>query len=98
MAVTLDNRQRPEPEVLIVNAAADGEVDQMTYQADDVVLAVEVVPSDSDAVIGSAGLSSARTPQSGTSGGWRTSLTGIHHDRLVLTVPFDIDLTEIDKL
>jgi Uma2 family endonuclease len=119
MTVTLDNRQRPEPDVFVINAAADGDMDQTTYQADDVVLTVEVVSPDSER------RDRERKPQLYAQAGirhfWRVeniaghaavyiyeldpatrayALTGIHHDRLALTVPFDIDidLTELDKL
>jgi Uma2 family endonuclease len=119
MTVTLDNRQRPEPDVFVTHAAADGDLDQTTYQAKDVILTVEVVSTDSER------RDRERKPQLYAQAGirhfWRVenvagratvyvyeldpathayTLTGIHHDRLVLTVPFDIDidLTEIDKL
>jgi hypothetical protein len=48
MTVTLDDRQRPEPDVLVIHAAAEGGLDQTTYQADDVLLAVEVISLDSE--------------------------------------------------
>jgi Uma2 family endonuclease len=119
MTVTLDNRQRPEPDVLVIDAAAAGDLDQTTYQAKDVVLAVEVVSPDSER------RDRERKPQLYAQAGirhfWRVenvagraavyvyeldpatrayALTGIHHDRLELTVPFDIDidLAELDKL
>ncbi|WP_378056093.1 Uma2 family endonuclease [Actinophytocola glycyrrhizae] len=119
MTVTLDNRQRPEPDVLVIDAAAAGDLDQTTYQASDVVLAVEVVSPDSER------RDRERKPQLYAQAGirhfWRVenvtgrpavyvyeldpatrayALTGIHHDRLALTVPFDIDidLTGLDKL
>jgi Uma2 family endonuclease len=119
MTVTLDNRQRPEPDVLVIDAAAVRDMDQTTYRADDVVLTVEVVSPASER------RDRERKPQLYAQAGirhfWRIenvagrpavyvyeldpathayALTGIHHDRLVLTVPFDIDidLTELDKL
>lgn len=119
MTVTFDNRQRPEPDVLVIDAAAAGDLDQTTYQADDVVLTVEVMSLDSER------RDRERKPQLYAQAGirhfWRVenvagratvyvyeldpathayALTGIHHDRLTLTVPFDIDidLTELDKL
>ena len=119
MTVTIDDRQRPEPDVLVVNAAADDDIDQTTYQAADVVLAVEVVSRDSER------RDRERKPQLYAQAGiehfWRVentagrptvyvyeldpathayALTGIHHDQLKLTVPFDIDidLTELYKL
>ncbi|WP_218022246.1 Uma2 family endonuclease [Nocardia amamiensis] len=47
MTVTLGPRQRPEPDITIVDAVADTGLDQTTYQPADVVLAVEVVSPDS---------------------------------------------------
>jgi len=119
MTVTLDDRQRPEPDVLVIDADAARGLDQTTYQAADVILAVEVVSPDSER------RDRERKPQLYAQAGiphfWRVenvagrpavyvyeldpatrayALTGIHHDRLALTVPFDIDidLTELDKL
>jgi Uma2 family endonuclease len=119
MTVTLDNRQRPEPDVLVINAAAAVDLDQTTFRAADVVLAVEVVSPDSER------RDRERKPQLYAQAGirhfWRVentagqptvyvyeldpatrayALTGIHHDHLTLTVPFDIDidLTGLDKL
>ncbi len=48
MTVTLDSRQRAEPDVMAINANADTGPEQTTYQADDVVLAVEIVSPDSE--------------------------------------------------
>ncbi len=48
MTVTLDSRQRPEPDVLVIHAEADTGPEQTTYRATDVVLAVEVVSPDSE--------------------------------------------------
>lgn len=48
MTVTLGRHQRPEPDLVVVHAAADGDMDLTTYQGDDVVLAVEVVSPDSE--------------------------------------------------
>jgi Uma2 family endonuclease len=119
MTVTLDDRQRPEPDVLVIDADAARGLDQTTYHAADVILAVEVVSPDSER------RDRERKPQLYAQAGiqhfWRVenvaggpavyvyeldpatrayALTGIYHDRLALTVPFDIDidLTELDKL
>ncbi|MFE3058232.1 Uma2 family endonuclease [Nocardia sp. NPDC059239] len=119
MTVTLDRDQRPEPDVIVVHADRDGDHGLTGYQADDVVLVVEIVSPDSRT------RDRERKPQlyarAGISHFWRVenvdgrpvvyvyeldpatstyALTGIHHDRLQLTVPFeiDIDLTEIDHL
>jgi Uma2 family endonuclease len=119
MTVTLSSRQRPEPDVMVVQAEAISGRDQDDCQPADVVLAVEVVSPDSEV------RDRERKPQLYAAAGiphfWRVedtggrptvyvyeldpatkayTLTGIHHDLLKLTVPFDIDidLTEIDEI
>jgi Uma2 family endonuclease len=119
MSVILAQRQRPEPDLVVVNAAAVTGTGQTAHQAADVTLAVEVVSADSEV------RDRERKPQLYAEGGiphfWRVEnvsgrptvytyeldpatkayvVTGIHHDRLKTTVPFDIDvdLTEIDQL
>ncbi|MFF2088288.1 Uma2 family endonuclease [Nocardia sp. NPDC058176] len=47
MTVTLGPRQRPEPDVMVVDAAGVLGLDQTTYQPGDVLLAIEVVSPDS---------------------------------------------------
>lgn len=47
MTVTLDNRQRLEPDVVVVDAARGG-MDLTTYQPEDVVMVVEVVSPESE--------------------------------------------------
>ncbi|MEV6214089.1 Uma2 family endonuclease [Nocardia sp. NPDC051833] len=47
MTVTIGPRQRPEPDVMIVDVAADTGLEQTTYLPHDVVLAIEVVSPDS---------------------------------------------------
>ncbi|WP_434096237.1 Uma2 family endonuclease [Streptosporangium roseum] len=119
MTVTLGERQRPEPDLIVVRADGDLGMKQTTYQPADVVLAVEVVSAESEV------RDRERKPQLYAAAGiphfWRIEnvegrptvyvyeldpatktyvATGIHHDRLKLTVPFDldIDLAEIDDL
>ncbi|MFF5210074.1 Uma2 family endonuclease [Streptosporangium sp. NPDC000396] len=119
MTVTLDRRQRPEPDILAVHTEAVKGPKQTTYQPADVVLAVEVVSTESEI------RDRERKPELYAAAGiphfWRIEEkdgrptvyvyeldpatktyvpTGIHHDRLKLSVPFDIDidLTEIDDL
>ncbi|WP_327111308.1 Uma2 family endonuclease [Nocardia sp. NBC_01730] len=119
MSVTLGPDQRPEPDIVVIHAERDGGPELTTYQADDVMLAVEVVSAESRT------RDRERKPQlyarAGIAHFWRVenvdgrpvvyvyeldpatkayALTGIHHDRLRLTVPFDIDidLTDIDRL
>jgi Uma2 family endonuclease len=48
MSVVLGQRQRPEPDVLVVRAEAEPNLDQAWFPADAVVLAVEVVSPDSE--------------------------------------------------
>lgn len=47
MTVTLGPRQRPEPDVIVIRAEAAKHLNQTTYMADDVVLAIEVVSPES---------------------------------------------------
>jgi Uncharacterized protein conserved in cyanobacteria len=119
MSVILGPRQRPEPDLIVVRAEAVSSPEVSAYQAEDVLLAVEVVSPDSEI------RDRERKPQLYAKAGiphfWRVentgghptvyvyeldpatsayALTGIHHDKLRLTVPFDIeiDLTEIERL
>ncbi|MEV2222866.1 Uma2 family endonuclease [Nocardia vinacea] len=119
MTVTLGRDQRPEPDIVLVHLDRDGTHELTTYQADDVVLTVEVVSAESRT------RDRERKPQlyaqAGITHFWRVenvddrpvvyvyeldpatkayALTGIHHERLKLSVPFDIDidLTDLDRL
>jgi Uma2 family endonuclease len=119
MTITLTDRQRPEPDVLVVNESAAQGFDQTTFRPEDVLLAVEVVSVDSEV------RDRKRKPvlyaEAGIRHYWRVensngqavvyvyeldpatsayALSGVHRNRLELTVPFeiDIDLTEIDRL
>ncbi|WP_280437346.1 Uma2 family endonuclease, partial [Nocardia carnea] len=47
MTITLGPRQRPEPDVLVADAAADTGLDQTTYEPANVLLVIEVVSPDS---------------------------------------------------
>jgi len=113
MSVVLNNRQRPEPDVSVIDA--DFLDDQATwFPAKAVLLAIEVVSPSSEV------MDRERKPQlyaqSGIEHFWRVevkddkpvvyvyeldpatstyALSGIHRDRLKLSVPFpiDIDLT-----
>ncbi|WP_218001003.1 Uma2 family endonuclease [Nocardia aobensis] len=111
MTVTLGSRQRPEPDVMVVDAAASTNLEETAYKPSDVTLVVEVVSPDS------VERDRKRKPQLYAEAGiphfWRVenadgravvyvyeldpatgkyTPTGIHHDRLHVTVPFDIDL------
>ncbi|GAA2999152.1 Uma2 family endonuclease [Streptosporangium longisporum] len=119
MTVTLGERQRPEPDVMVTRADADRERKQTAYRPEDVVLAVEVVSDESE--IRDRERKPVIYAQAGITHFWRVeetddrptvyvyeldpatrtyALMGIHHDRLKVSVPFDvdIDLTEIDGL
>lgn len=48
MTITLDDRQRLEPDVLIVDAAHDGGMKQTTYRPADVIMVIEVVSVESE--------------------------------------------------
>ncbi|MFE3451093.1 Uma2 family endonuclease [Nonomuraea sp. NPDC059194] len=119
MGVKLGPRQRPEPDMLVLRPETRIERDTTFFEAEDVLLVVEVESPDSEE------RDRKRKPllyaEAGIKHFWRVendanrtvvyvyqldpatsvyALTGIHHDRLKLTVPFDldIDLTEIDQL
>ncbi|MBF4999760.1 Uma2 family endonuclease [Nocardia sp. BSTN01] len=119
MTVTLDPRQRPEPDLIVVHASADRGPDQTTYHPEDVVLAVEVVSPDS--VVRDRERKPQLYARAGITHFWRVEYddgravvyvyeldpatgqytpTGIQHDRLTLSVPFDldIDLTEYQRM
>lgn len=111
MTITLDERQRPEPDVMVAAATAYTGIEQVTYRPADTVLVIEVVSPDS------VERDRKRKPQLYAEAGiphfWRVenvdgravvyvyeldpatekyTPTGIHHDRLSVTVPFDFDL------
>ena len=120
MTITVGERQRPEPDVLVVNAEADAGDDQTSYSPDGVLLVVEVVSPDSEErdrerkpqLYARAGIRHFWQVENGGGGNpvvyvyeldpatRAYALTGIHHDELRLTVPFEIeiDLTEISRL
>ncbi|MEE1941487.1 Uma2 family endonuclease [Streptomyces sp. TRM 70361] len=111
MTVTLGERDRPEPDVMLVGADADTGPHQTTFRPADVFLAVEVVSEDSRA------RDRETKPRKYAAAGiphfWRMeedggrpvvhvfelepatrtyAVTGIHHDRLEVTVPFELDI------
>lgn len=78
MTVILDNRNGPEPDVSVVRADAVTGLDQTKFQAEDVLLAVEVVSPDSESrdrttkpqKYAAAGIPNYwRVEQNGTTGG-----------------------------
>jgi Uma2 family endonuclease len=110
MSIVLGNRQRPEPDVAVIDAGFLDD-DATWYPAEAVVLAVEIVSPESEL------RDRVRKPQLYAEAGirhfWRVeendgkpvvyvyeldpatstyALSGIHHDRLTLTVPFPIDI------
>jgi Uma2 family endonuclease len=121
MTVTLDRRNRPEPDFCLIRTeAVTEEAEETGYQAADTLLVAEVVSPESEL------RDRRRKPQLYAEAGiphfWRLERgkgrrpvvyvyeldpvtrsyvpTGIHHDRLALTVPFplDINLTAVDRL
>jgi Uma2 family endonuclease len=121
MTVVIDQRNGPEPDVLVVHASAVSGRRQTSFPVADVLLAVEVVSPDSEAR--DRDTKPHKYANAGIEHFWlvdmageddhpvvkvyrrnhETSvyqLSGVYHDRLVLDVPFpvDIDLTAIDRL
>ncbi len=118
MGITITEKNRPEPDVAVIDAEAVGE-EKSSYPPDAVRLAVEVVSKESQE------RDRKRKPllyaEAGIPHFWRVekvngepvvyvyeldpateqyALTGIHRERLKLTVPFDIDidLTEVHRI
>ncbi|MGR6970915.1 Uma2 family endonuclease [Streptomyces cynarae] len=113
MTVVLDRRNGPEPDVSVVRAEAVTGLEQTRFEAEDVVLAIEVVSPDSEARDHDA--KPLKYAAAGIPYFWLVEMaegnqhpvvrtyeldpvtkayvvTGIHHDKLELSVPFDIDL------
>jgi Uma2 family endonuclease len=113
MTVVLDRRNGPEPDVSVVRAGAVTGPDLTRFEAEDVLLAVEVVSPDSEARDRDA--KPRKYAAAGIPYFWLVemadpnqhpvvrayeidpvnktyALTGIHHDYLKLTVPYDIDV------
>ncbi|MBZ4016779.1 Uma2 family endonuclease [Streptomyces purpurogeneiscleroticus] len=118
MTIRLDDKNRPEPDLLVYKVDADTGMEQSWYRPEDVVLAVEVVSADSRER--DREVKPRKYAASGVPHYWRVekndglpvvyvyeldpatrtyALTGIHHNRLKLTIPFaiDIDLTAINN-
>ncbi|MFH8239322.1 Uma2 family endonuclease [Streptomyces sp. NPDC018321] len=121
MTIVLDQRNGPEPNISLIKAEARRGPLQTRFEADEVVMAVEVISPESESrdrhtkphKYAAAGirhfwLVDMVSPDSRpviqvyelaeTTGTY--ALTGIHHDRIKVDVPYpiDIDLTAIDKL
>ncbi|ATY97680.1 Uma2 family endonuclease [Streptomyces cavourensis] len=119
MTIRLDERNRPEPDVLVFPAKANTGPRQTWFRPEDVVLAVEVVSDDS--VQRDREVKPRKYAAAGVRHFWRVEAdeegvpvvyvyeldpalkvyvpTGIHRDKLTLTVPFplEIDLTAINR-
>jgi Uma2 family endonuclease len=110
MSIVLNERQRPEPDVAVIDAAVVND-DATWFPAEAVLLAVEVVSPESQ--IRDRERKPQLYAQAGIEHFWRVetkdgkpvvyvyeldpatrayALSGIHHERLVLTVPFPIDI------
>lgn len=113
MTVVLDRRNGPEPDLSVVRAEAVTGLEQTRFQAEDVLLAVEVVSPDSEAR--DRDTKPRKYAAAGIPYFWLVemaegnqhpvvrvyeidpvnktyTLTGIHHEKLDLSVPFDIDV------
>ncbi|MEU0700415.1 Uma2 family endonuclease [Streptomyces bacillaris] len=119
MTIRLDERNRPEPDVLVFPAEANTGPRQTWFRPEDVVLAVEVVSDDS--VQRDREVKPRKYAAAGVRHFWRVEAdeegvpvvyvyeldpalkvyvpTGIHRDKLTLTVPFplEIDLIAINR-
>ncbi|MET7775996.1 MULTISPECIES: Uma2 family endonuclease [Streptomyces] len=113
MTIKLDMRNRPEPDVLVFPLEANTGARQTSYRPEDIILAVEVVSTESrerDREVKPRKYAAAGFPHF-----WRVEedddkglpvvyvyeldpatkaygLTGIFHDRLKVTVPFEIEI------
>ncbi|MGW2160242.1 Uma2 family endonuclease [Nonomuraea sp. NPDC001699] len=111
MTVKLAPMQRPEPDLIVLGPEAPSDEGVSCYQAEDVILAVEVVSPDS--VVRDRKRKPTLYAKAGIPHFWRIEEaggrpvvyvyeidpatgayigTGIHHDRLKLTLPFDLDI------
>jgi len=99
MTVVLDHRNAPVPDLSVVRAETATSLDQDRFAAQDLVLAVEVVSPDSEARDRDA--KPRKYAAAGIPYFWLVeidpvnktyALTGIHHDHLKLTAPYDIDV------
>lgn len=119
MTIRIGPRNRPEPDIVVVTADAEESLDQTSYPADAVKLAVEVVSPDSEErdrdrkprLYAKAGINHFWLLEEENSKPllcvYRLDpvsktyvATGLFHDRVRLTVPYEIeiDLTEIYRL
>ncbi|MDG9705630.1 Uma2 family endonuclease [Streptomyces sp. DH37] len=119
--VVLTDRTAPEPDLCVLRAGAVRSRRQARFEAEDVVLAVEVVSPESEER--DRDTKPHKYARAGIPHFWRVEMTGenddpvvcvheldtvtgsygvtgIHHDRLRLTVPYDvdIDLAAIDHM
>ncbi|MFP3991941.1 Uma2 family endonuclease [Streptomyces sp. E11-3] len=113
MTVMLDRRNGPEPDVSVVRAEAATSLDQTSFKAADVLLAIEVVSPDSEArdhdakphKYAAAGIRHFWLVETAGSDEHPVvrvyeldpvtkayALSGIHHEHLKVSVPYDIDI------
>lgn len=119
MTIKLDEKNRPEPDVLVFPVGANTGPRQTWFRPEDIVLAIEVVSDDS--VQRDREVKPRKYAAAGVRHFWRVEAdeegvpvvyvyeldpalkvyvpTGIHRDKLTLTVPFplEIDLTAINR-
>ncbi|MFI6323159.1 Uma2 family endonuclease [Nonomuraea sp. NPDC050556] len=115
MSIILDSSQRPEPDLIILRPETEINRDTTSFSAKDVLLVVEVVSPESAVrdrkrkpqLYAEAGIPHFWRIEDTVVHVYELdapnpvyAVTGIHHDRLKLSVPFDldIDLTEVDAL
>ncbi|AZM46794.1 restriction endonuclease [Streptomyces sp. WAC 06738] len=111
MTVVISEQQRPEPDLVVVRRDAATTLAQTSFQAQDVLLAVEVVSPES--VDRDRETKPLKYAKAGIQHFWRVErkreqavvhvyqlddatrnymLTGIHTDRLKLSLPYEIDI------
>lgn len=118
MTTKLSERDRPEPDLMVVREAARTGPEQTWYAPADILLAVEIVSEES--VQRDREVKPRKYAAAGIRHFWRVekndslpvvyvyeldpatntyAVTGIHHNRLKVDVPFavEIDLTDVDR-
>ncbi|WP_335971071.1 Uma2 family endonuclease [Streptomyces sp. CA2R106] len=118
MTVTLDGRDRPEPDLMVVPYSALNQLRQTSFDPAQILLAIEVVSPES--VDRDRDIKPRKYAKAGIRHFWRVeendgapvvyvyeidpatasyAITGIHHDRLKVAVPFviDADLTRLRR-
>jgi Uma2 family endonuclease len=88
MAVVISKSSVPEPDLIVVNAEADGNEDLTRYDVKDVVLAVEVVSPDSEAR--DRDTKPHKYAAAGIAHYWRVE-KGAAHDRRPVVYVYELD-------